>query len=357
LPDNSTVDLWPVDDPSALQAQLPAGQNYVVGFGVTWQAQNGSSPAASTPATLTVLDSSIHAGDTIYLETRAGLQAAQGAVVSDGKAVITFTNDPVIILGEPHTEFAASSYHQNDGYFIATFVADPNHDFSAVTVSGPGLTGSVAMTYNTGSGRWEIPASLLGTTLPTGSRTYDFTATPAAGGNPVTDSVTVSVYVDQFATNLQPTGNVTTARPTFSWTGFQGADNYVVMVGDQSDNWIWTSLNLPPDQTSVLYAGPSLTAGQTYHYRVVALVNTDGNRNSSFADGQFTYVGPPPPGDINADGSVDLTDAVLALQTVDGRNPPGITLHGDTNGDHKIDIQDLGYIMQCAAGLRTPAAP
>jgi hypothetical protein len=196
---------------------------------------------------------------------------------------------------QQQSPFSVYSYHQDTSYFINLFVADPSHAFTGVTVNGPGLTGDVSLEYITARLRWELPVAVgisLGTTLPTGARTYNFTA--ATGGTPVTGSKTVSVYVEGFATNLLPTGNVATA-PTFSWTGITGATGYGVMLDDTTaGTWVWSSPNLPGSQANILYNGPALTTGHIYQYTVISTINTDGNYNASFARAQFTYTGSGP---------------------------------------------------------------
>jgi hypothetical protein len=62
-------------------------------------------------------------------------------------------------------------------------------------------------------------------------------------------------------------------------------------------------------------------------------------------------------GDINGDSSVDLEDAILALQVVAGMNPSGIRASypacgADVNGDGKIGLPEAIYILQKVAGLR-----
>ncbi|MFH2120776.1 MAG: 6-bladed beta-propeller [Pseudomonadota bacterium] len=58
-------------------------------------------------------------------------------------------------------------------------------------------------------------------------------------------------------------------------------------------------------------------------------------------------------GDVNNDGSVDLADAIMALQ-VTARIPPAITPHleNDVNGDGKIGLPEVIYILQKIAGTR-----
>ena len=58
------------------------------------------------------------------------------------------------------------------------------------------------------------------------------------------------------------------------------------------------------------------------------------------------------PGDINDDGNVDLTDAILALQIVSGIDSRNIYKAADVNGDGKTGIQEVIYILQKVSELR-----
>ncbi len=100
LPNGTVLSVYPVTNPSAVEAQLPAGQGYAVSFAVSWRAPDGTSPTASHPLTLTINDPTIQPGDTIYLETASGLVAVN-AVVTAGVAVITFSTDPMFVIGAP----------------------------------------------------------------------------------------------------------------------------------------------------------------------------------------------------------------------------------------------------------------
>ena len=59
-------------------------------------------------------------------------------------------------------------------------------------------------------------------------------------------------------------------------------------------------------------------------------------------------------GDINADGDLDLADAILALKVMAGANIAGqdITVGADVNGDGKIGLQEIIYILQKVSGVR-----
>lgn len=66
-------------------------------------------------------------------------------------------------------------------------------------------------------------------------------------------------------------------------------------------------------------------------------------------------------GDINDDGQVNLTDAILSLQVLALMNPSGIRADYassgvDINNDNKIGIEEVIYIMQVMSGLRISAS-
>jgi hypothetical protein len=65
-------------------------------------------------------------------------------------------------------------------------------------------------------------------------------------------------------------------------------------------------------------------------------------------NGQATFV----PGDLNNDRNVDLLDAIVGLQVSVGMKPSVVSKEADVNGDGKIGLQDVLYILQKAAGLR-----
>jgi streptogramin lyase len=63
----------------------------------------------------------------------------------------------------------------------------------------------------------------------------------------------------------------------------------------------------------------------------------------------------PPYGDINGNGILDLTDAILAFKALTKVSiPPSVTIctEADVNGDGRIGMPEVIYIMQKAAGLR-----
>ena len=58
-------------------------------------------------------------------------------------------------------------------------------------------------------------------------------------------------------------------------------------------------------------------------------------------------------GDINEDGQIDLTDAILVLQVTGGLEPAStVYKQADVNGDGRIAMEEVIYILQNVSGLR-----
>jgi hypothetical protein len=55
--------------------------------------------------------------------------------------------------------------------------------------------------------------------------------------------------------------------------------------------------------------------------------------------------------DVNSDGHVDLSDAILCLQVVSGLLQDSINLAGDVNGDGKIGMAEAIYALRKTAGI------
>lgn len=137
------------------------------------------------------------------------------------------------------------------------------------------------------------PVPLSNDAPPAGTVSFNFAATKKADNTPVTVSQPITGYVQEFATILSPTGNVTNPTPTFSWTGIANATSYSVQVSDTNWNRVWSKEDLPSTTTNVVYnndgEGPALEDGKTYYFNIVSTVRTDGMDNDSFAQGSFTF--------------------------------------------------------------------
>jgi hypothetical protein len=188
----------------------------------------------------------------------------------------------------------AEAQHWSGGYLVSLRYIDPNRTATSVSVTGPGITGSVALTYNTHGPSWGsgTPESIIsfGTTYPDGLPfTYTFTITDATGTWTATS--TISCFQQQFVSNVSPTGSVT-GTPTFSWTGIDDPSPvYGVQVNDSNGTWLWDAHFI--SDTSIVYNGPALTPGITYGY-VVSVQSSSTCSNPTSGGGSsvgdsFTY--------------------------------------------------------------------
>jgi hypothetical protein len=57
-------------------------------------------------------------------------------------------------------------------------------------------------------------------------------------------------------------------------------------------------------------------------------------------------------GDLNGDGNVNLTDAILGLKITAGLKSSDIDVGAEVNGDGKIGLEEVLYILQKTAGQR-----
>jgi hypothetical protein len=209
----------------------------------------------------------------------------------------------------------ARSQHWSSGYYVQLEYSDSPKTATAVSVTGLGINGSEALTYNSGSGSWnswtspstQVYFGANPPTIPAGGLPYVFTITPATG-TATTANSTVSCFQPSFATGLSPTGSVAgTGNPTFSWTGIADATAiYGVELNDSLNNRVWSNYDI--SGTSIVYNGPALTPGATYQYNVVVNSSVACSNGASFAQGSFTYGG-----GSQAIGTISFTPATLSV--------------------------------------------
>jgi subtilisin family serine protease/chitodextrinase len=108
------------------------------------------------------------------------------------------------------------------------------------------------------------------------------------------------------------------------------------------------------DVTSYSHTG--LRSSTAYSYTVAAC-DGGGNCSAQTTSASATTKAPPVKGDINDDGSVNLADAIMALQIVSGRSPSDVNKSADVNNNGQIGLEEALYILQLVAGLRLAEPP
>ena len=87
---------------------------------------------------------------------------------------------------------------------------------------------------------------------------------------------------------------------------------------------------------------------------VITTIATDNAGNAATDTRTIVYdIAPTPKGDINGNSVVDIADAVMALQIVSRVTPAQpINKNADVDGDAKIGLQEVIYILQKVAEMR-----
>jgi hypothetical protein len=83
---------------AAAAALLPSGNNFVVGFSLTWVDSSGKSVSANSPITISISNPNIKVGDVIWMVDSSGKLVNVGTATVAGSITATFTQDPLFIV-------------------------------------------------------------------------------------------------------------------------------------------------------------------------------------------------------------------------------------------------------------------
>jgi len=187
----------------------------------------------------------------------------------------------------PTPNVGCFSSHFSSGYYVQLYVLDSNKAADSITVKGPGLVTPLSLTF--GAYRpgewWSVPNVFLGA-IPAYSPPLTYTFHIEYDGQVYTVDKIVNSLVEQFATNLSPSGGeIVSGDFTFTWTGISlPGIKYQVQLDDNNYNRIWNSEITTGN--SIPYTGPALLPGATYRYYVAAM---DSYGNQSLAQESFIY--------------------------------------------------------------------
>ncbi len=181
LPAGTLVSEFPITNTTALAADVPPGQSFVLAVAVTWVAPSGASPVASPPLTMTISDPGIVVGDNVYMLTASGLQLV-GAATANGSISFSVTTDPIFVVTSAALAVSQSTLQVTTTHGVAG---------TALTLSAVGGSGTGAVTYSVTDGtatgcrvtNGELFAASAGTCLVVATKSasagYLATSSPA----------------------------------------------------------------------------------------------------------------------------------------------------------------------------------
>ena len=99
---------------------------------------------------------------------------------------------------------------------------------------------------------------------------------------------------------------------------------------------------------------PGIVASTKYFWSVKAVGNGTTTLDSAYPTDRSFTVADILLGDVNNDGAVTIADAILACRVMSRMPTTGHTISSDAdvNGDGKIGVAEVIYILQKVAGLR-----
>jgi hypothetical protein len=224
-----------------------------------------------------------------------------------------------------------------------------------IAVTGTGnTTRTVTISGITGNGT-------LGILIASG------TASDSAGNQAAASSASFTFTIDNTAPTVaigSPSPAATKAGPVTYEVTYTGADTVTLADANITLNKTGTTNGTiavtGTGNTTRTVTISGITGDGTLGISIAAGTASDTAGNLAAASGPsstFTVDNKVIIGDINGDVSVDLKDAILALQLLSGMTPAGVRpdyeLSGtDVNGDGKIGLQEVLYILQKVSGMR-----
>ncbi len=238
--------------------------------------------------------------------------------------------------------------HSAGSYTLVSRVEDPSNNISSVEVFGPGLTNTISLNYKSGS-EYELPSWVswsVGASTSNLFPQFGYINRPAIGAeytltihettsNIVTQTLRITGYVENFATNLSPAAGstITNAHPVFSWSdgGFWSRVQLNIVPSEGPHRYIWDSGELA--SSPLTYNGPELQSGTNYclHFRLL-----DGWENSSDIEVPFLYQVAVPTKIIGLSGNLSFGSVVTG-------QPSTATLTITNSGNTTLTVTNITY--------------
>jgi hypothetical protein len=173
---------------------------------------------------------------------------------------------------------------------------------------------------------------------------------PSKGTDPEKEAL-VTLDAEAPVSSVEPLpGVINTIRFPVSWSaddgngsGVAGFDVYVAMDGGPFKVWLEGTTS-----TSAVYTARN---GQHLSFYCVAADNA-GNKEDPPASPQASTQVTIAPGDINGDGQVDLSDAVLGLKLLARVDTDADQAIAYVDSDGRVGLGEIIFIMRMLSGLR-----
>jgi hypothetical protein len=265
-------------------------------------------------------------------------------------------------LSENIRQVFSDEFDPNTQYRVRADAASYSCETSAKAVSPSGT--QIPLTDDGSNGGDRYPFDLIygGSVLyPGAPELGDWHFEVTSGGQPYTSAVALGENTLEPPEILQPIdGAVNTGtEPEIIWqmpensAAPEGFELYIFKGKPEAFNSkyaiFYTYIDNPDADRFQVPAGV-LEPGTVYYVVVSAQIEES---NVYYLAGEIArFNSTVIAGDLNTDGFVDLADAVIALKIVAGMETTEGYAAADTNGDSRIGIEEVVYILQKAAGLR-----
>ena len=253
------------------QAML-SGMSYSSSEGTAWDILSMKISASSALVAVhckTVLDGAVMEDETY---------------TDDGTCYLVKENGKWLIAGN-QKQWTISGFTANfpNNYQVETYVDDPAHKITSVTMEGPGVSNSSLIYgfYSWMPARWSPnPMPNFGSVKPATDLVYNFTI--VSDGKTYTETLSLGrEFIDDRPAQISPAeGAVVSSKPTFTWSpvSISGAV-YNVEIVDQNYGNVWNGENASSSTTSTYTE--NLSPG-TYMWCVVTRIS--GSENASFTN-------------------------------------------------------------------------
>ncbi len=232
----------------------------------------------------------------------------------------------------------ADTYTGQEGDLVTFTVSATDLDGDTLTYEALNLPSGAQFTDTTFS--WQTDDEDAGT--------YTITFRAIDNGSPSSQSISKEVRITIGNKNQAPEFEAN--KPADTYTGQEGdlVTFTVSAIDIDGDTLTYEALNLPDGaqftDATFSWQTDAKDAG-TYTVTFRAIDDGSPSSQSTSKEVSLTITSAPLFGDIDGNGTVNLTDAILVLKRLTGKEIPSVDENADVNEDGKIDLIESIYIL------------